>query len=281
MDAAAIDELRRLGEEGPRRFSGWNAPLYDAYRGTILPELWKRLPPNSERTFAGLTALVQSGIGEGYLKGGPGVAPRNFLEFCLRDWLPDVLARLPAEKHLPLLARVWNLGEGLLREPEWVNDYVMSRIGELRGDRMPEEILGDILRPLMEAAPEALWVSPYRVTLLSLRHADDEFLPGEMQLVAPTVLVVADRRRPVRLGIHLRREGRSVVLGSFGPTGTFPVEPNSVPVEWEEEGNARIGGETVSLPFLTAPFHWTLVGAGYLVANAIDSQKLWIVESAA
>ena len=45
------------------------------------------------------------------------------------------------------------------------------------------------------------------MTLLSLRQADDEFLPGEMQLAAPTVLVVSDRRRPVRLGIHLRRDG--------------------------------------------------------------------------
>ena len=61
----------------------------------------------------------------------------------------------------------------------------------------------------------------YRVTLLSLRQADDEFLPGEMQLAAPTVLVVSDRRRPVRLGIHLRREGQSIVLGKFGPTGSF------------------------------------------------------------
>ena len=51
-------------------------------------------------------------------------------------------------------------------------------------------------------------------------------------------------------------------------------------VAWEG-GSARIGDETVSLPFLADPFHWALVRAGYLVASAADSQKLWIVESAA
>jgi hypothetical protein len=118
------------------------------------------------------------------------------------------------------------------------------------------------------------------VTLLSLRHADDAFLPGEMQLAAPTVLVVSDRRRPVRLGIHLRREGQSVVLGTFGPAGPFPDEPAGVQVAWEG-GSASIGVDRVSLPFLAAPFRWAMVRAGYLVASAVDSQKLWIVESAA
>jgi hypothetical protein len=280
MNAAAIQHLQQLGEEGTKRFSEWNASLFYAYCGTILPELWRQLPPGAERTFAGLSAMVQQGIGEGYIKGGPDVAPRNFLEFCLRDWLPDVLASLPAEKHLPLLARVWNLGEGLLREPEWVNAYVMSRIGELRGDRMPEDMLIDVLRPLMETASAARWEAPYRVTLLSLRQADDEFLPGEMQLAAPTVLVVSDRRRPVRLGIHLRRDGKSQVLGTFGPTSSFPDKPVDVPVAWEGS-KARIGDIQVPLPFLAAPLRWALVQAGYLVASAVDSQKLWIVESAA
>ncbi len=224
--------------------------------------------------------MIQHGVGEGYLKGDPDAPPVNFLEFCIRNWLPDVLAGLPAEQHLSLLARVWNLGEGLLREPEWVNAYVMSRIGELRGDFMPDSMLIDVLRPLLEPALSARWDAPYRVTLLSLRQADDEFLPGEMQLAAPTVLVVSDRRRPVRLGIHLRRDGQSSVLGKFGATGPFPNEPAVVQVEWQG-GNAKIGDHTVSLPFLAEAFCWSLVGAGYLVASAADSQKLWIVESAA
>jgi len=279
MDSAALDYLRQLGAEGPRRFSQWDAALFVAYGRTVLPEAWERLPSGCARSFAGLAAMVQQGIGEGYLASDPESNPQNFLEFCLRNWLPEVLAGLPAEEHMPLLARVWNLGEGLLREPEWVNVYVMARIGELRGARTPEAVLADVLRPLMEPAPPARWEAPYRVTLLALRPASDEFLPGEMQLAAPTVLVVSDRRRPVRLGIHLRREGQSEVLGTFGPSGPFQDEPAAVPVAWAG-GRARIRGDDVWLPFLAGPFRWTLVRAGYLVANAADSQKLWIVESA-
>jgi hypothetical protein len=156
----------------------------------------------------------------------------------------------------------------------------MSRIGELRREKAPQDVLVDILRPLLEPAPAARWDAPYRVTLLSLRTADDEFLPGEMQLAAPTVLVVSDRRRPVRLGVHLRRMGQSIVLGAFGPTGSFPDEPAGVQVTWNG-GTANIGIDTVCLPFLASPFRATLVRAGYLVASSIDSQKLWIVESAA
>jgi hypothetical protein len=279
MDVAAIEQLRRLGEEGPRRFSNWDAPLFAAYCRTVLPAMRQVLPAGCERTFAGLSALVHQGIGEGYLKSDPASEPANFLEFCIRDWLPEVLCVLPEEEHLPLLARVWNLGEGLLHEPEWVDGYVMSRIGELRGQGTPEAILIDILRPLLEPAPAARWEGPYRVTLLSLRQADDEFLPGEMKLAAPTVLVVSDRRRPVRLGVHLCREGRSMVVGRFGPNARFPDEPNAVDVEWER-GSVRIGDDRVSLAFLAEPFRWAVASAGYVVASASDSQKLWIVESA-
>src|SRR5262245_6055212 len=135
MDAAAHDQLRRLGEEGHRRFSNWNAPLFAAYCRTVLQAVRKSLPPEGDRAFKGLSEMVQHGIGEGYLRRDPEAPPQNFLEFCIRNWLPAVLAELPAEEHVRLLAQVWNLGEGLLREPDWVNQYVMSRIGELRSDQ--------------------------------------------------------------------------------------------------------------------------------------------------
>ena len=280
MDKLALDHLRQLAEEGPRRFSDWDAALFAAYCRTFLPSVHARLSKYGERTYVAVAAMVQQGIGEGYLKADPEANPLNFLEHCLRGWLPEVLSRRPAEEHLRLLARVWNLGEGLLREPGWVNAYVMSRIGELCGDAGPEDFLVGVLRPLMEPAPPARWEAPYRVTMLSLRPTDDEFLPGEMHLAAPAVLVVSDRRRPVQLGVHLKREGQSVVLGAFGPTSAFADDRSGVPVVWEV-GRARIGEETVALPLLAVPFQWTLVPAGYLVASDVDSQKLWIVESAA
>ncbi len=198
----------------------------------------------------------------------------------MRAWLPVRLAALPAEEHLPLLARVWNLAEGLARESGWVNAYVLARVGELHGDTSPEAFLVEALRPLLEPAPPARWEGPYRVTLLSLRPADDDFLPGDMHLAAPAVLVVEDRRRPVRVAVHLRRDGRSAVLGTLGPTRPFPEHPPAVAVAWDG-GTVGLGGERVCLPFFPGPFRWSVARAGYLAASAVDSQKLWIVECAA
>jgi hypothetical protein len=280
MNEAAREDLRRLGDKGPRQFSKWNAALFAAYGQTVLPGLWAKLDRAGECAGRALSTLVYQGIGEGYLSGALTDSPGNVLEFCLRDWLPEVLASLPAEEHLPLLARVWNLCEGILHEPEWINSYVMSRIGELQAGKRLEESFEEILRPLLEPAPAARWQAPYRVTVLSLRPDNDAFLPGEMQLAAPTVLVVSDRRRPLRLGIHLRRDGQSRVLGPIAAGPAFADEPVDVEVAWGT-GSARIGDGTVRLPFLVAPLHWTMVRAGYLVASAVDSQKLWIVECAA
>ena len=149
MDTTASELLRRLGEEGPRRYSAWDADSFEAFCRTVLPAARDRLAPTA---FAGLAEFVRQGIGDGYLRGKPDAAPRNFLEFCIRDWLPGTLATIAAEEHVPMLVRVWNLGEGLLREPEWVNAYVMARIAELRGRMDPEAFLVDALRPLLEPA---------------------------------------------------------------------------------------------------------------------------------
>ena len=55
------------------------------------------------------------------------------------------------------------------------------------------------------------------------------------------------------------------MLGTFGPLAGFDDEPAGVEIAWEP-GSARIGDDTVPLPFLDVPLHWTLVRAGYLVA---------------
>ncbi len=280
MNEAARDLLKRLGDEGPRLFSGWNAAIFDAYVRTVLPAIAANLSADDPRTFAGIAVMVQQGVGEGHLRGNPSSLPRHFLEWCLCDWLPAALPRQLESERLPMLARIWNLAEGLLREPGWVNAYVMARIGELREDGRPEEFLVEVLRPLLEPAPPVRWEPPYHVTTLSLRASDEDFLPGEMQLATPSVLVVADRRRPVRLGIHLRPGGRSAVLGTFAPTDPIPEEPSTIAVEWAD-GIARIGPEAVPMPFLAMPYRWSIVPSGYVVACALDSQKLWIVEAAA
>ena len=42
MDDAARDLLRRLAEEGPRRFSAWDTPRFEAYGRAVLAAAWDR-----------------------------------------------------------------------------------------------------------------------------------------------------------------------------------------------------------------------------------------------
>jgi hypothetical protein len=176
------------------------------------------------------------------------------------------------------MARLWNLAEGLGREPGWVQAYILSRAGDFQPGTPPEEFLISVLRPLFVPAPTPTWQGPFRVTLLSMRAADDEFLPGDQYLAAPSVLVVADRKRQVRLGVHLRIHGRSEILGTFGQTSPYPAAPAQVAVVWKP-GELCIGENPVAMPFFREPFRWTITTSGFIVASSRDSQKLWIVEA--
>ena len=236
---------------------------------------------NSHDLFASFLTLLETGVGSGMLTTLLEAAPANFLEHCLRNWLPSELARLEPKQGPAMMARLWNLAEGLGREPGWVQAYILSRAGDFQPGTPPEEFLISVLRPLFVPAPTPTWQGPFRVTLLSMRAADDEFLPGDQYLAAPSVLVVADRKRQVRLGVHLRIHGRSEILGTFGQTS--PPIPQHGPEcrgYLEARGELLYRRRTLSrCPFLHEPFRWTITTSGFIVASSRDSQKLWIVEA--
>ena len=177
-----------------------------------------------------------------------------------------------------MLARIWNLSEGLRREPGWVGGYVLARASELKSSTTPELFLTNILGPLMQPTATPRWEGPFRVSTLSLRSADEEFLPGDQELVAPSVLVIADRRRPVRIGVHLKKAGHSEILGLFGASETYTAACANPEVVWNED-HLLVGPEIVRMPFLRKPFRWSIVPTGFVVASSQDSQRLWIAET--
>jgi hypothetical protein len=201
------------------------------------------------------------------------------MEYYFRNGLTAQLAQVGPERQVAVLADAWNLLEGLLREPAWVNAYVMARVRELHREPSLEAFLARVLEPLFEPAARANWAGPFRVQMLSLRAGDDEFLPGDMHLVAPTILAVKDRSRDLTCGIVLRKEGQSELAGLFDETSPFAEQPSAVAADWRGDWLA-LGKERVRLPFLGEPFRWLQVQAGFLAASAVHSQKLWIVESA-
>ncbi len=270
--------IERLDRKGATQFAGCSPPLFREYCQALLRDDASS-PTQSPPVATALAELLCEGVGRGYLSAPLHASPTNLMEHCFRSWLTPRLAHVAAERRLHFLADAWNLLEGLLGEPGWVNAYVMARVRELDGEPGLESFLGRVLRPLLEPATRASWAGPFRVATLSLRACDDEILPGDMHLVAPTVLAVRDRRRDLACGVVLRKEGRSEPAGVFGDTRPFTEQPPATPPRWQGEW-VTFGEERVRLPFLGEPFRWLQAAAGFVVASAVNSQQLWIVESA-
>jgi hypothetical protein len=114
--------------------------------------------------------------------------------------------------------------------------------------------------------------------MLSLRTGDDEFLPGEMHLVAPNIVAVRDRRRDLSLGLILRKQGQSELAGIFANTNPYTEAPSTLAPRWQGEW-LTFGRERIQLKYLNEPFRWIQLSAGFVVTSAVNSQKLWIVES--
>lgn len=275
--------LARLRDEGARKFSRWDANVFDAIATGPAAALAQKLAgqPDAEAVFAAYLRLVQQGIGSAVVKhAAPGPAGwSNFLERLLVDAVPARLTELPAERRLRALVAAWNLGEGLLREPVWVDRYVnacatvLPRLDDLEG------FLIRTLGPALTPAPLASWAGPLKVSVLDLRPAHDEFLPGRMHLAAPSVLCVEDRRRPgLQIGVFLRRGQKSEPLGVVSGLGDYP-ESGKLPTVQFEDGRVRVGGKATDVPTLRKCHAYTVARAGFVAACAADSQKLWVIES--
>jgi hypothetical protein len=280
MDPLLSPTIERVAQKGRTQFSKWDMPLFQDYCRATLPHLISSSPESATSlpVAAAFAELLCEGIGRGYLATNLNADPVNLMEYCLRDWLVLRLAEGTTEQRIQLLASAWNMLEGLLREPRWVNSYVMARVRELENDGDLQVFLTHVLKPLFEPAISSNWSGPFRVTTLSLRGGDEEFLPGDMQLVAPSVLAVKDRRHSLSLGILLRKKGLSELAGIFADTSPYAEPLSAMTPRWKGEW-LSFGSERIQLKFLAEPFRWLQLSAGFVVASAVNSQNLWIVES--
>lgn len=274
--------LADLRRDGPRCFARWNAELFDAVASGPARALGEGLgdSPDSGAVLSGYLQLVQQAIGVGALhQAGAGPRWATFLERCLIERIPALLPRVKSGERLPLLAKLWNLGEGLRREPSWLDRYVTACAGRLDDLAEVEGFLVRTLEPVLAPVPPAAWRGPFVVTVLDLRPLHDEFLPGEIGLAAPTVLRIEDRRRSgAQAGVLLRQDGRSELLGLTEGLGDY-TESGERPAVTFHDGRAAIAGKSVDLPYLRRCHRHTIVRAGFVAACAVDSQRLWIVES--
>lgn len=274
--------LGPLRDEGPRQFSRWDAAVFDAVTSGSAAALAGRLAgqPNADAVLAGYLRLVQQGVGSGVVKNAEaGAGWSSFLERLIVELIPARLLEIAPERRLKVLVDAWNLGEGLLREPAWVDRYVNACAGGLPRLDALEDFLVRTLGPVLTPAPPATWSGLMKITTIDLRAAHDEFLPGKLHLAAPTVLCVEDRRRPgLQVGVFLRHKQKSEALGVVSGLGEYE-ETDTLPFVTFTDGKAKIGSRVAEVPTLRRCHAHAVARAGFVVACAADSQRLWVIES--
>lgn len=289
-DRAFDAAVAAASRDASARHAAWDAAVFNALADGPARALWARIrdEPLASRALAAYLSLLREAVASGYVRGAAwtdahrrdGSTPwRSCLEYCLVAGVPDGLPPLAPGQRVPFLAKVWNLGEGLLREPPWVDRYVLSRLGELGELSRIEEFLVGVLEPVLETPPPAQWRGPFRTTVLDLRPSVDDLLPGKMHLASPTLLTVRDRSKPgLCVNVLLRRGGRSQALGASHDLPEHRENARLPSVEFAVDG-VTIAGQSVRLPFLDHVHEHLVVPAGFVVASAIDSQRVWIIES--
>jgi hypothetical protein len=287
------DDLETIVEhhehEGQRRFARWDGP---SFRSIVFGP-GKRLAgsidgsPDAAPIFLGWLKLVVEALGLGYVRPGIVVsedklafAPENLLELLLLDLLPSKLGTCPPNGRVALLAKAWNLGEGLLAEAPWLNVVVASAMANV-GSLMDME--GRLLRILDTAlAPRArsAFQGPYSVRTLDLRDVDAAFLPGRMHFAEPALVCIHDRKRPELVaGVLLgARQAPSLAFRSRCLAEKAAAEPGLPTVSLTQAGLC-VGDARVPLPLWTRGHFVVASRAGLIVASAIDSQRIWIAET--
>jgi hypothetical protein len=284
MNAELESLLSAVRLEGSRRFASWDDALFDAVVRGPVRTLCRGISgqPHAGQVLQAYLRLVQEGVGTAVLRqAAPSEQSWNsFLERCLVQLVPEKLPKVPPGEQLPLLVKVWNLGEGLRREPDWVDRYVNACAGSLGELTELEAFLVRTLEPVLIPPYPSTWQGPFAVQVLDLRPLNDGFLPGAVRLAAPTVLCVPDRRLPgVQAGVLLRHGRQSQLLGLTQGLGEYQ-EGGKKPGVGFEDRRVTVAGKHVEVPALRRPYHHAVAGAGFVAVAAVDSQRLWILESA-
>lgn len=284
MEATFESLTAAIARDGLRKYARWDTELFAEVTCDAGRAVWHTVQdgPQAEPVFHAYLRLVQEALGAGYLRrpaAGNGSGWPNFLSFCLLDLVPRALPRVPEAERLPRLAQIWNFGEGLLRQPAWIDRYVTVFAGGLIDLNQVEDFLVRTLETVLAPVKPARWDGPFTVTILDTRQLDDDFLPGDMHLAAPAVVCIHDRcRADVHLAVFLQHERRSRFLGLSPCLGQYPAA-EALPKVQVAEHQLQVGDHVVKMPFVGYCRQHVLAGPGFAVASAVDSQCLWVLES--
>lgn len=247
MEKAWIDELE---EDAESRFSNWQPQTWQSLLAGPAAQLLKALeatgrPMEKTRPVAkSYLSLAAEAVGMGYLYPTAQTGRANFFSLAWFDLLPKELASLSPQRQTEVLSACWNVGENLETRASWFQILfltLMARDGlnlesfEVDVQRVTEMILD---RPEV-----ALNAEDYRLEWIPLGVQDARFLPGQVQFLAPQVLVVDHRHgglddRPKSAKVVWLGEGPQV-LGAAGDAlrnreGVGDTEKDDPAWSWEK-----------------------------------------------
>lgn len=273
-----------LREDGARRFARWNARHFDAVIDGPAKVLGDRTADEdgSAELVVAYLRLVQEAIGEGLLTqiDAEPSGWSSFLERLLVEVVPNRLFEVQASRRIQVLADVWNLGEGLLREPAWVDRYVNACSQLLPRLDQLQLFLIRVLKPVLVPTTTSTWSGSANVSQLDMRKVHNEFLPGAIHVVAPRILQVEDRhRKDLTVAVLLQQGQKSELLGQLTGLPDYQQNGESPRIEFGD-GRVRIGKAAVELPTLRRCHAHAVAHSGFVAVSAVDSQRLWIIECA-
>lgn len=275
--------------EGERRFSRWDKELFfDVLRGPgERLALSLRGSAKAELLFESWLLLVTEAIGLGYLRpgflpsqGASGRAAESLLELLLLDLIPEKINTIGVDARVALLAKAWNLGEGLFGEPPWLNACTAAAMASVRSLVDLEGRLLVLLDTALAPRARSTFSGPFAVRTMDLREVDAAFLPGRMHFGAPSLVCIHDRKRP--------SVSAGVLLGSKGaPSSAFrapclaekSMEEPGLPTVTLGQGVLLVRDSRVPLPMFKRGHAAIASRAGLVVVSAMDSQRIWVVES--
>lgn len=275
---ALVPAMVTLGHQLNSRF---DADLFRTVATIAGEELWTSIAPapDAEVVLRSYLRLVVEAVGIGCVTLDPSRAHRNLLSLMLVERVPALLASVPAGRRAHCLAAVWNLGEGLLAEPAWMNRYAAALCADLADLTALAAHLEAVLEPVLAARPPSQWTGPSTVRVLDTRPLRDDFLPGAMHLAAPSVVCLHDRRLPrTHVGVLLDHGGKSALLGLTPCMGANLHEVPTAAVEFAPNA-VKINDRAVALPWLRTPHERLVTATGFVLASSVDSQRLWVIDT--
>jgi hypothetical protein len=287
MNPQLQQAISRCRDAGQQDYARWDDKLFQQLCRGPVEYFWEKTSHDLPGTEAYLSALAE-GMAHGYVT--QSADPKNYqffatymkwqslLEFWLVLRVPLEFPRLKPGERPTTMAKLWNLGENILRDQPWIDRYLLKlNIESPAGLSDIERQLSVWLEPVLKPAVSARWEPPFTVRIIDGRTIRDDFIPGEMHLSAPALVCIRDRRLPDIFGGVFLHEGNGRVITHHRDLGGGNAEPQ-VDIE-VRESQVKIQGHTVELPNLGQIHSWLMCANRAAVFTAVDSQRIWLVRS--